>query len=338
MFRRIAALLIAALCAIACVTAAPPPPDGSHIELAEGRAADPVQIPGANPAEPRASRPDPSPPSPSEPSDPPDWPITPAPAGIRGGLLSPSCHGSPDPECEPAQLYVGETLALFVHTMDMGYGLRVVRQGQYEEDSQHPVCEIPFGVSGEPVPEPYGIQDYRIAMNRGDGFEFHWYKTCGEGSFTVQLDRPDGAVAQYHAEVLPMPDGITQHPLIPTPTPTLSPVQVRKVEDLERRFHRVSDKLSDQTFQQAIFAVSLSCPAYATSKLFEIKEKLDEKHHAAGLFHVLEAAERGESSATLWTMVEHDHALAEDYIEIREWGYDELSKMIKKPSSFMGCE
>ena len=297
----------------------------------------------ASPAPPQSppdlSRPaDPPPLLPAASSDSPDWPITPAPAGIREGLLSPSCHGSPDPECGPIQLYVGETLALFVHAMDMGYGLQVIRQGQYEEDSQHPVCGIPFGVSDEPVPEPYGIQDYRIAMDRGDGFEFHWYKACGAGSFTVQLNRPDGAVAQYHAEVLPMPGGVTQHPLIPTPTPTLSPAQVRRAEDLEQRFNRVTAKLSDETFQQALFAVSLSCPAYASSKAFEIKEKLDEKHHAAGLSHVLEAAERGEGPASVWAMVEHDHSLAEDYVEIREWGYNELSKMIKKPGSFMGCE
>lgn len=276
-----------------------------------------------------------------------EWPIEFAPDGIRGGLLSPSCHGQPSPECGPTQIYVGEALALAVRRMNTSYSFRF---HGYKEDSPHPVCQQPYQPERARIKQPHGMSEYydeyydkvREQGSRQD-FAFHWFKMCHAGPFTVQVDyvADDGKrayVAQHHVEVFAMPSGMERHPYIPTPTPTLTTAQVRKAENLEQRFKIVVAKTDDEVFQTALLTVAFTCPAYANSKSFEINEKLTEKYHESGLEHVLEAKERGQSMTSIWAMVKDDYSQAEAYVEILEWGYNELSKMIKKPGSLLGCD
>ncbi len=254
-----------------------------------------------------------------------------APDGIRYGLLSPQCHGSPDPDCGPTQMYVGETLALAIHAGNTGYGLHFT-QNKDDESGPALICGRPAGQMDD------ALQKYQqVTRERGNAFEFQVLNSCASGRVTVLLDRSDGKTGQHHIEIIKLPDSVEQHPNVPTPLPTIPPAQVEKAKLLQERFNKVTAKLNDQTFQLSLQGVALTCPAYANSKTFEINEKLTEKHQNAGLLHLMDARRRGTSSTEVWAMIEDDPEQAEAYVKILEWGYDEFSDMIKKPGSMFGC-
>ena len=261
----------------------------------------------------------------------PELPIAFALDGIRHGLVSPLCEENTDPACGPTQMYVGETLALSVHPEFTGWGFEMPSE-QFDDEGPHPMCDYASRYLEES--EPHGIDYFRRESREkhGPASSFEWFKMCYPGKASVLYRNYDREQA-HHVEVFAMPSGIEQHPNIPTPTPTLTPAQVRKAESLEERFKTVTAKTNDEVFQRALLTVAFTCPAYANSKGFEINEKLTEKYHKAGLAHLFEAKEQGQSMKRIWAMVQDDLSQAEAYVEILEWGYGELAAMIKKPGS-----
>ena len=248
-----------------------------------------------------------------------------APDGRRYRLLSHKCHGSPNPDCGPTQMYVSEILAMAVFDENQLYSVHFTTHGDsagggFCADYEEPASDK----------MPPQLQEYQR-----DVFEFRAFQACGAGKVTVLIERTDGKVAQHHVEIFDLPGGVEQHPYVPPPIPA---AEREKAERLKERFDAVLAKVGSQSFRTAIMGVSFACPAYVTSKSFEIDERLTEKHKNAGLLHVLQARKQGASNAEVWAMVKDDPEKAEDYVEIVEWGYDEFSKMIKKPDSLFGCD
>ena len=260
--------------------------------------------------------------------DSPEFPL--APDGIRYGLLSPACHGSPDPECGPTKMYVGENLALAVYSENVGWSLHF----SYNEDFSCPSSSDRIYDDNPP-----GLDKYRdMVEKRGKLFEFASFYACAQGKATILLNRIDGKTAQHHIEIFNLPAGMERHPNVPAPLPTISPEQAEKARLLKERFDTVTAKLQAPTFNSAVLGVAVACPAYATSKDFEILEGLTERHQRAGLLHLMDSRKQGTSYSEIWGMIEDDPARVEVYVEILEWGYDEYSAMIKKPQSLFGCD
>lgn len=258
--------------------------------------------------------------------EPPQLPF--APDGIRYGLLSHRCHGSQNPDCGPTRMYVSETLALAVFDGSQNYSMWFPTPQDGADGGRF--C----GDSEGPLPDemPPRLQKYT------NGYQFRTLQACAAGRVTVLMERADNETAQHHVEILNLPASVLRHPHVPTPTPTIPPAEVERAKLLKERFDAVTAKMDNVAFFMTLQNVGVACPGYATSKNFEITEKLIEKHQNAGLMHLLDDRQRRVSTSEGWAMIEGNPEQVEDYVEILEWAYDEFSKMIEKPRSFLGCK